>query len=126
MAKVQLTAEVEPELLRQIERAAESDDTTVDRWVQKAIRDRLHHPATASDIQRHARETTPEESSPSIVTIRDKTVDSVLQDEAQQREDSCPSDYHSGQRGGNPVGIENPPRLNDGSSIFDIVIEDRR
>ncbi len=88
MAKVRLTAEVEPELRQQVEIAAASVDKSVDEWLESAITRELNGETRVNYV------------GDAKVTMSPPGV--------------------------KPRGTKNPPRLKDGSSLSDVVLEDRR
>lgn len=80
---------LDPELRRRIELAAERSATSVDAWIERAVRHEL---------------------------AREEFVEGF-----DDEHDIVPA-----QHGTRLLPLENPPRLHDGSSMSDAVLEDRR
>lgn len=120
MARVRLTADVEPELRRQVKVAAASSDKSVSEWVEEAVQDAL-------DLE-HDHLTSPQQGSEPLdsgepIKLRGETLTAEARKFLSQKYPGM----HFPPPGVKPKGLADPPRLREGSgTVADAVIEDRR
>lgn len=142
MAKVQLIAEVEPELERLVRVAAESSNKSVSDWVEAAVWLSLEWKVKGFNFSRPGVKpkgsVDPVKLRPGSGTMSDAIIedreerDRLLAGAAiEDHRGSDPSWYRRDLAtipppGAKPMGSKNPPKLRDGSLISDAVIEDRR
>lgn len=126
MAKVILTAEVEPELERRVRIAASDVDKSVSEWIEEALRRELEDDIELNESDANRRPLPPEFHMPppslkprgmkNPIKLRGgKTMaETVLED----RDDfDQEDDLTLAPAGAKPKGSKNPPRLKDGSTI---------
>lgn len=128
MARVRLTADVEPELRRQVKIAAASSDKSVSQWVEDTIRREIEH-TTGSNGHGNCGTTVPPGTAPpedEIQPIKLRGGGTLNLEDREELVRKYP-DMHLAPPGVKPKGLNDPPRLREGSgTVADAVIEDRR
>lgn len=119
MAKVQLIAEVEPELERLVTVAAESNDQSVSEWVEESVRRSLGQ--EDDNVPSPPQSPEPGDTEEPIRLRSGGTLD--LKDR-QLLARKYP-DMHFPPPGVKPKGSKNPIRLRGGGLMSDAVLEDR-
>ena len=130
MTRVRLTADVEPELRRQVKIAAASSDKSVSEWIEDVLRDELQEyqdgrrvvyignskvTMPPPGVKLHGRKHP--KHPPKLRGAGGTIADGVIEDR---------DGMYLPPAGAKPKGSKNPPRFTDGSKISDAVIEDRR
>lgn len=120
MARVRLTADVDPELRRQVKIAAASNDKSVSEWIEEAVRQALQQD-NGSIAPRPSGSTSADTIKP--IRLRDgNTVSTPEEWEALAKKHP---DIHLAPLGAKPKGSIIPIKLRGGSTMAETVLEDR-
>jgi hypothetical protein len=119
--RVRLTADVDPEVRRQVRIAAASEDKSISEWVEQALRDRLGQPEPGEATGR--RYIAPGISVPPAGSrlggsthSQEELLEGALADRA---------GLYLPSPGAKPSGSDNPIKLRGGKSMSDTIIEER-
>ncbi len=119
MAKVQLIAEVEPELERLVTVAAESNDQSVSEWVEESVRRSLGQ--EDDNVTSPPQSPEPSDTGEPIRLRSGGTMDLGDRELLAQKY----PDMHFPPPGVKPKGSKNPIKLRGGGLMSDAVLEDR-